>query len=69
MLLGVQYTVQELTDAIRSLANGNAVGPDGVSVVLLKLTLNSDPTISSFIFGGGGEMPQQWKYDMFMVLH
>ena len=28
MPLGVQPTMQELTDAIRSLANGNTVGPD-----------------------------------------
>ena len=58
--------MQELTDAIRSLANGKAVGPDGVSVVLLKLTLNGDPIISSFIFGGGarcrssGNMTCSW---------
>ena len=31
MPLGVQSTMQELADAIRSLANGKAVGPDGVS--------------------------------------
>ena len=30
MPLGVQPTMQELTDAIRSLANGKAVGPEGV---------------------------------------
>ena len=36
MSLGVQPTIQELTDAIRSLANGKAVGPDGVSIALLK---------------------------------
>ena len=34
---------EELTDAIRSLANGKAVGPDGVSVELFKITLNGDP--------------------------
>ena len=34
MPLRVQPTMQELTDAIRSLANGKAVGPDGVSVDL-----------------------------------
>ena len=32
MPVGVQPTMQELTDAIRSLANGKAVGPDGVSI-------------------------------------
>ena len=40
--LGVQPTTQELTGAIRSLANGKAVGPDGVSFELFKITLNGD---------------------------
>ena len=43
--LGVQPTMQELTDAIRSLANGKVVGPDGVSVGLFKITLNGDPAL------------------------
>ena len=37
--------MQELTDAIRSLANGKAVGPDGVFVELFKITLNGDPAL------------------------
>ena len=37
--------MQELTDAIRSLAKGKAVGPDGVSVELFKITLNGDPAV------------------------
>ena len=41
--LGVQPTMQELTDAIHSLANGNAVGPDGVFIELFKITLNGYP--------------------------
>ena len=45
MLLGVQPTMQELTDAIGSLANGKAVGPDGVSVELLKIALNGDTAL------------------------
>ena len=45
MPLGIQPTMQELTDAIRSLANGKAVGSDGVSVELLKITLNGDPAL------------------------
>ena len=45
MPLGVQPTMQELTDAIRSLANGKAVEPDGVSVELFKITLNGDPAL------------------------
>ena len=52
--------MQELTDTIRSLADGKAVGPDGVSVELFKITLNDDPAlrrrlldISWFVCGGG----------------
>ena len=37
--------MQELTDVIRSLANGKTVGPDGVSVELFKITLNGDPAL------------------------
>ena len=45
MPLGVQPTIQELTDAICSLANGKAVGPHGVYVELFKITLNGDPAL------------------------
>ena len=37
--------MQELIDAIRSLANGKAVGPDGTPVELFKVALNGDPTL------------------------
>ena len=46
MPLGVQPTMQELTDAIHSFANGKAVGTDGVSVELFKITLNGDPALA-----------------------
>ena len=75
MPLGVQPTMQELTDAIRSLANGKAVGPDGVSVELFKITLNGDPALRRRMLDivvriwGGGEVPQQWKDAIIMVLH
>ena len=67
--------MQELTDAIRSLANGKAVGPDGVSVELSKITLKSDPALRRRLLDivvrtwGGSELPQQWKYAIIMVLH
>ena len=58
--LGNQSKMQELTDAIRSLANGKAVGPDGVPVELFNIALNGDPTLRRRlldlvvgIFGGG----------------
>ena len=67
--------MQELTDAICSLANGKAVGADGVSVELFKVTLNGDPTLRRRLLDivvriwRGGEVPQQWKYAIIMVLH
>ena len=45
MPLGVQLTMQELTDVIRSLSNGKAVGSDGVSIDLFKITLHGDPAL------------------------
>ena len=45
MPLGVQPTMQELTDAIRLLTNGKAVGPDEVSVELIKITFSGDPAL------------------------
>ena len=75
MPLGVQPTIQELTDAIRLLANGKAVGLDGVSVKLSKITLDGDPALRRrlldivvCIWRGGGEVPHQWKY-IIMVFH
>ena len=67
--------MQELTDAIRPLANGKAVGPDGVSVELFQIILNGDPTPRQRLLvivvriWRGGEVPQQWKYATIMVLH
>ena len=37
--------MQELIDAIRSLANGKAVGLDGIPVELFKIALNGDPDL------------------------
>ena len=75
MRLGVQPTMQELKDAIRSSANETAIGPDGVSVELFKITLNGDPAQRRRLLDvvvriwRGCEVPQQWKYAIIMVLH
>ena len=37
--------MQELTDEIRSLANGKTVEPDRVSTELLNITLNGHPAL------------------------
>ena len=67
--------MQELTDATRSLANGKAVGPDGVSVELFKIIFNGDPALRRRLLDvavgiwRGGEVPQEWKDAIIMVLH
>ena len=75
MPLGVQPTMQELTGAIRSLANGKAVGTDGVSVELFIITLSGDLALRRRLLDiviyiwRGGEVPHQWKVAIIMVLH
>ena len=59
--------MQELAGAICLLANGKAVGPDGVSVELFKITLNGVLDIIVRIWRGD-EVPQQWKYAIFSLL-
>ena len=67
--------MQELTDAIRSLAIRKTVGPNGVSIELFKITLNGDPALRLrqldivVRIWRGGEVPQQWKDAIIMVLH
>ena len=75
MPLRVQPTIQELTDAPRSLAHGKAVGPDGVSIELFKITLNGDPALRRRLLDivvriwRCGEVPQQWKDAIITVFH
>ena len=45
--------MQDLKDGIRSLANANAVGPDEISVELLKIALNGDPALRRRLVRGG----------------
>ena len=67
--------MQELTDAIRSVVNGKAVRPDVVSFELFKITLNGDPDLRRRLLDivvriwRGGEVPEQWKGAVVMVLH
>ena len=67
--------LQELTEATRSLANGRAVGPDGVSVELFKIILNGDPALRRRLLDivvriwREGEVPQQWKVASIMIFH
>ena len=56
MPLGVQPTMQEMADTFRLLANGKAVGPDGVLVELFKITFNGDPALCR----SSGKMRSSW---------
>ena len=73
--LGNQPTIQELTDAIRSLANEKVVGPDAVSVELFKIALNGDSALRQrlldIIVGiwRGGDIPQQCEDAIIKVLY
>ena len=64
MSLGVQPTMQELTRAIRSLANGKAVSSDGASYELFKTILNGDLALRQRLLDivvrirRGGEVPR-----------
>ena len=75
MPLGVQPTMQELADTIRSLANGKTVGPDEVSVELFKITLNGYLTLGRRLLDivvciwRRGKVPQQSKDAIAMVLN
>ena len=70
-----QSTMQDLIDTIRSLANGKAIGPDGVPVELFKIALNGDPALRQRLLDvvvgiwRGGAVPQQWKDVIIKVLH
>ena len=43
--LGVEPTENELTGALRSMANAKAVGPDELLIELLRFGINHDPTV------------------------
>ena len=66
--------MQERAGAIRSLAYRKAVGTGGISIELLKITLNGDPALRQrlpdivvFIWRGG-EVPQKWNNALITVL-
>ena len=77
MPLGVQPMVQELTGVVHSLANRMAVGPNGVSVELFKITRNGDSAlcrrlldITDVSVWREVEVPQQqWEDAIIEILH
>ena len=66
--------MQKLTVDIHSLANEKTVGLDGVSIELSKMTHSGDPALRCRLLDIAvciwrGEVPQQGKYTITMVLH
>ena len=76
MSLDVVPTIDETADAIRSLSNGKAVGPDELPAELLKILLDGNDTSGLQRFHaiivdiwGGGAVPQDWKDATIIVIH
>ena len=71
MPLRNQPTMQEMADAIFSLVNRTAIGPDVVSIELFKFLsrFHSATEIARYrrLYLEGGEVPQQWKDAIIMV--
>ena len=63
--LGIEPTEEEIATVIKAMANAKAVGPDGLSVELLKLELQQDQTILlelhrlTTLIWREGKVPQQ----------
>ena len=73
--LGVEPKENELTGALRSMANAKAVGPDELLVELLKLRISHGPIVlREFhrvmkLVWHQQEVPRRWRYAMRKVLH
>ena len=65
--LEMEPTEEEITTAMKAMANAKAVGPDGLPAELLKLGLQQDRTILlelhrlTTLIWREGKVPQQWK--------
>ena len=73
--LEIEPTEEEVTPAMKAMANAKAVGPDGLPAELLKLRLQQDRTILlelhrlTTLIWREGKVPQQWKDAVITVLH
>ena len=73
--LGIEPTEEEIATAMKAMSNVKAVGPDGLSMELLKLGLQQDRTIllelhrlTTLIWRKGKVPLQQWKDVIITVL-
>ena len=73
--LGIEPTEEEITTAMKAMANAKAVGPGGLLAELLKLGLQQDRTIMlelhrlTTLIWCEGKVSQQWKDAVITVLH
>ena len=73
--LGIDLTEEEISTAMKAMANEKAVGPDGLPAELLKLGLQQDRTILlefhrlTTLIWREGKVRQQWKDAVITVLH
>ena len=73
--LVVESTENELIGALRSMASAKAVGPDDISIKLLKLEINHDPTVlREFhrvikLVWHQRELPQRWRDAVILFLY
>ena len=73
--IGIEPTEEEISTAMKAMANKKAVGPDGLPAELLKLGLHQDRTILlelqrlTTLIWREGKVPQQRKDAVIPVLH
>ena len=73
--LGIEPTEEEISTAMKAVANAKAVGPDGLPAELLKLGLRQDRTILlklhrlTTLIWREGKVPQQWKDAVITAFH
>ena len=73
--LRIEPTEEEISTAMKAVANAKAVGPDGLPAELLKLGLQQDRTILlelhrlTTLIWFEGKVPKQWKDAVNTVLH
>ena len=74
-VLGIEPKEEEISTAMKTMANAKAVGPDCLPAELLKLGLQQDRTILlelhrlTTLIWREGKGPQQWKDTVITVLH
>ncbi|KAL4091789.1 hypothetical protein QTP88_026423 [Uroleucon formosanum] len=67
----VLFSMHELITAVRSLPNGKAPGPDGLSNEIIKVAVSIDPSHFLHTYNASlasGKFPDRWKVDKLVLL-